>query len=146
MTKELKLHNDLSEVELLGQWCETVGEELELPMPAVFQLNLALEEAVTNVMNYAYPGQEGMPILLTLETIDGNTDILFTLTDEGIEFNPLEKVEAPDLSLSAEERPIGGLGVFLIKELMKSVEYHRENGKNILTMTYSPNQEISATL
>lgn len=134
MYSELNLHNTITEVEKLAPWCEQIGEENSLGMPEIFQLNLALEEAVSNVINYAYPEQEGMPISLTMSSED-NT-LVFTLTDEGIPFNPLESKE-PDLSLSAEERPIGGLGIFLVKQLMEKVEYKRAEGKNILTMTYN---------
>ena len=134
MHSELNIHNNLDEVTRLAEWCEQIGEEASLGMPEVFQLNLALEEAVSNVINYAYPGQEGMPISLVMNGED--TLFVFTLTDEGIPFNPLES-EEPDLTLGAEERPIGGLGIFLVKQLMEKVEYSRTEGKNILTMTYN---------
>lgn len=132
----LNLHNDISEIPRLTEWIEMLGESMELPMPAVFQVNLALEEAVVNVMNYAYPGETGRPVTLS---VDGDSKLMtFQLMDEGIAFDPTSH-EAPDLTLSAEERPIGGLGIFLVEELMKEVRYERsEDGKNILTMIYEP--------
>ncbi len=129
--EKLILHNDVSEVVQLAEWVEQLGEEVGLNMPEVFQLNLALEEAVVNVMNYAY--QEKGSILLTSD-VEGDT-ITFVLEDEGIAFDPTQ-AESPDITLSAEEREIGGLGIFLVQQIMHSVAYSRENGKNILTMIY----------
>lgn len=134
MKETLQLHNDINEVSLLAEWIEQVSEKLMLPMPAVFQLNLALEEAVVNVMNYAYPGQVGMPVWLNAE--DKGDVIDFTLEDEGIEFDPTQE-EEPDLTLSVEERPIGGLGIFLVKNIMTEVSYRRCGNRNVLTMKYT---------
>lgn len=133
MQQNISLHNDIAEVPLLGEWVEQLGETLGLGMPQVFQLNLALEEAVVNVMNYAYPGQENMPVRLSAEG-DAH-QITFVLEDEGIPYDPLAK-EDPDTTLSAEERPIGGLGIFLIKQLMHDVQYERVGQTNRLTMLY----------
>lgn len=135
MKTTLQLHNDINEVPLLGEWVETIGEQMELPMPAVFQLNLALEEAVVNVMNYAYPGKEGMPVWLTVESKDGVIE--FLLEDEGVEFDPTQS-EEPDLNLSAEDRPIGGLGIFLVRNIMSEVGYQRVGNRNVLRMVYQP--------
>ena len=129
--ENLILHNDVAEVPMLAAWVEGLGEELGLDMPEVFQLNLALEEAVVNVMNYAYEG-EG---LIKLSVTSDGQEVVFVLEDEGKEFDPT-KVEDPDITLSAEERDIGGLGIFLVHQFMESVVYCRKNGKNVLTMIY----------
>lgn len=129
--KKLTLHNDVAEVPLLAEWVEQLGEELGLEMPEVFQLNLALEEAVVNVMNYAY--QDSGLIDLSASTED--SDIVFVLEDSGKAFDPT-KADAPDITLSAEDRDIGGLGIFLVQQLMSSVTYCRKDGKNVLTMIY----------
>ncbi len=121
----------MAEVPVLAAWVEQLGEELGLDMPEVFQLNLALEEAVVNVMNYAYEG-EG---LIKLSVTSDGQDVVFILEDEGKEFDPT-KVDDPDITLSAEERQIGGLGIFLVQQFMESVIYCRKDGKNILTMIY----------
>ena len=137
MRKTLNLHNDVNEVPMLGEWMEVTGEPLGLPMAAVFQLNLALEEAFVNVVDYAYPGKNGMPVQLNM---DGTGETLtFTLIDEGEPFDPTT-LDEPDTSLSAEERPIGGLGVFLVKQIMDEVRYERQGNRNILTMTYTVKQ------
>ena len=121
----------MAEVPVLAAWVEQLGEELGLDMPEVFQLNLALEEAVVNVMNYAYEG-EG---LIKLSVTSDGQKVVFILEDEGKEFDPT-KVDDPDITLSAEEREIGGLGIFLVQQFMESVVYCRKDGKNILTMIY----------
>lgn len=137
MRKTLNLHNDVNEVPMLGEWMEVTGEQLGLPMAAVFQLNLALEEAFVNVVDYAYPGKNGMPVQLNM---DGTGETLtFTLIDEGEPFDPTT-LDEPDTNLSAEERPIGGLGVFLVKQIMDEVRYERQGNRNILTMTYTVKQ------
>lgn len=135
MKETLTLHNDINEVPLLGEWVEQMCEKFDLPMSAMFQLNLALEEAVVNVMNYAYPGKEGMPVWLTMETSEAG--LVMTLEDEGMEFDPTSSDE-PDLTLSVEERPIGGLGIFLVKNIMKEVKYERCGNRNVLKMIYVP--------
>ena len=137
MRKALNLHNDVNEVPMLGEWMEVTGEQLGLPMSTVFQLNLALEEAFVNVVDYAYPGKNGMPVQLNMDG-KGET-LIFTLIDEGEPFDPTT-LEAPDTSLPAEERPIGGLGVFLVKQIMDEVRYERQGTRNILTMTYTIKQ------
>ena len=129
--EDLILHNDVAEVPMLAAWVEELGEELGLDMSEVFQLNLALEEAVVNVMNYAYEG-EG---LIKLSVSSSGQEIVFVLEDEGKEFDPT-KVKDPDITLSAEEREIGGLGIFLVQQFMESVVYSRKFGKNVLTMIY----------
>lgn len=129
--EKLTLHNDVAEVPLLAEWVEQLGEELGLEMPEVFQLNLALEEAVVNVMNYAY--EDSGLIDLTAKVVD--SEIVFVLEDSGKAFDPTQ-VDDPDITLSAEDRDIGGLGIFLVQQLMSSVTYSREDGKNVLTMIY----------
>ena len=129
--KKLTLHNDVAEVPLLAEWVERLGEELGLEMPEVFQLNLALEEAVVNVMNYAY--EDSGLIDLSAKVVD--SEIVFVLEDSGKAFDPT-KVDDPDITLSAEDRDIGGLGIFLVQQLMSGVTYSREDGKNVLTMIY----------
>jgi serine/threonine-protein kinase RsbW len=136
--KTLELTNNISQVPLLGEWVEQLGEELSLPMPTVFQLNLALEEAVVNVINYAYPDQQNQPITLTAKkgkSAEGKDHIIFTLKDNGVAFDPTQQ-EMPDVTLAAEERSIGGLGIFLVQQMMHSVNYQRQGGSNVLTMEY----------
>ncbi len=135
MIQSLSLINNIEQIPLLTSWVTTVGKDLQLSDTSIFQLNLALEEAVVNVMNYAYPDVQGMPILLTVETQATEGSVLFTLIDEGIPFDPTTKI-MPDITLPAMERPIGGLGIFLIEQLMENVTYKRVGDKNVLEMKY----------
>ena len=134
MEQVLHLHNDVEEVPLLGEWTEQLAAETNMPPDDAFQLNMVLEEAVVNVMEYAYPGQTGMPVTLEVSVHD---DVYrFVLTDEGVAFDPTADSIEPDVTQGAEERPIGGLGIFLVKQYMQHVSYRREDGRNILTMEY----------
>lgn len=98
-----------------------------------FKLRLSIEEAVENVVRYAYDG--GIGWLEAGTSLDQNSLVLtIELRDAGVPFNPLEK-EDPDVTLSADERKIGGLGIFLCKKMMDSIDYRYEDGNNVLTMT-----------
>ena len=131
MEKSIILANDIAEISRLAQFVDEVGEEFSLAPDIVFNLNLVLEEAVANVINYAYPKEEHQNIYLSASLHDGS--IVFVLTDTGKEFDPTEAPEA-DITLSAEDRPIGGLGIFLIRQIMNEVKYERIDGKNVLTL------------
>ena len=131
MEKKIILANDIKEINKLNQFIEEIGEEFALAPDVVFNLTLVLEEAVVNVINYAYPKEEHQYIYLSAKLQDGS--IIFVLTDSGKEFDPTLAPEA-DITLSADERPIGGLGIFLIRNIMNEVKYERIEGKNVLTM------------
>ena len=131
MEKSIILANDIAEISKLAQFVDEVGEEFSLAPDVVFNLNLVLEEAVVNVINYAYPKEEHQSIYLSATLHEGS--IVFVLTDTGKEFDPTAAPEA-DITLSAEDRPIGGLGIFLIRQIMNEVKYQRIEGKNVLTM------------
>lgn len=131
MERILVLNNEISEISRLATFIEELGEELNLPPDLLFNLNLVLEEAVSNVILYAYSKEEKQEIVLYARKSEKN--LTFVLTDEGKEFDPTQAPEA-DVMLSAEERPIGGLGIFLIRQIMDKVEYQRMKGKNVLTL------------
>jgi serine/threonine-protein kinase RsbW len=131
MEKKLVIKNEISEIAKLSLFVEELSEELDLSPDLTFNLNLVLEEAVVNVINYAYPKNESQEISLSAQKIDDN--LYFVLTDSGKEFDPTQVPDA-DISLSAEDRQIGGLGIFLIRQIMNKVEYQRIDGKNVLTL------------
>ena len=131
MEKSIILANDISEISKLAQFIDEVGEEFSLAPDVIFNLNLVLEEAVVNVINYAYPKEEHQSIYLSARLQDDS--IILVLTDTGKEFDPTAAPEA-DITLSAEDRPIGGLGIFLIRQIMNEVKYERIEGKNVLTL------------
>lgn len=131
MEKKLILKNEISEISKLATFIDEVGEEMCLSPELVFNLNLVLEEAVSNVILYAYPKEELQEISLSAQK--KGDSIIFVLTDSGKEFDPTLAPDA-DITLSAEERQIGGLGIFLIRQIMNKVEYQRINGQNVLTL------------
>ena len=131
MEKSIILANDIAEISRLATFIEEVGEAFALTPDVVFNLNLVIEEAVVNVINYAYPKEEHQPIYLSAHLHEGS--IVLVLTDTGKEFDPTLAPEA-DITLSADEREIGGLGIFLIRQIMNEVRYERIDGKNILTL------------
>ncbi|MBQ5573309.1 MAG: ATP-binding protein [Bacteroidaceae bacterium] len=131
MEKSIILANDIAEISKLAQFIEEIGEAFSLSPDIVFNLNLVLEEAVVNVINYAYPKEEHQSIYLSAKLLEDS--IVFVLTDTGLEFDPTKAPDA-DITLSADDRPIGGLGIFLIRQIMNEVKYERIDGKNVLTL------------
>ena len=129
--RHLIFHNDIQQIPQLACFVEAIAEEANLDQSLAMGLNLALEEAVSNVIMYAYPaGSDG---LVDVEAVIHADALEFILSDSGTPFDPTAAGEA-DITLSAEDRPIGGLGIFLVRNIMDEVSYRRENGKNILTM------------
>ena len=131
MEKSIILANELSEISRLNGFIEDIGNEFNLTPDVVFNLTLVLEEAVVNVINYAYPKEDHESIYLSAKMQDGS--IIFVLSDSGKAFDPTMAPEA-DVTLSAEDRQIGGLGIFLIRQIMNEVKYERIDGKNVLTL------------
>ena len=126
----LIMRNDIQQIPTLEEWVESIGVPQELNM----QMNLALEEVVTNVMLYAYPGQSGQVLVECGKwKVESGEKLIFTITDSGIPFDPTQKEEV-DITLSAEEREIGGLGIHLVRQIMDEVKYERINNQNILTL------------
>ena len=130
-TKNLILPNDVQEVPRLAAFVDEVCEAAGMDMSTTMQMNLAIEEAVVNVMEYAYP--EGTKGEVRIEAQTHDTYVEFTLTDDGKPFNPTEKGEV-DITLSAEERSIGGLGIMLVKHYMDDTKYKYVDGQNVLTL------------
>lgn len=131
-TNKITLPNDVDTIPQLAEFIDQQCDAAGLDMGTTMQMNLAVEEAVVNVMNYAYPkGTAG-----TVEIGCAITDaaITFTVTDSGAPFDPTAKAEV-DTTLKAEERPIGGLGIHLVRQIMDSIAYERTaDGHNVLTM------------
>lgn len=131
MEQKLYIENKIEALPLLTQKLEAIGDEWQLPMPIVMNLNLVLEEAVTNIIFYAYTDKKKHQIGITLQKIDNQ--LIVIITDDGIAFDPTQN-KSPDTTLSVEERKVGGLGIFLIQKIMDSVEYQRKNNTNTLTL------------
>jgi len=127
--KILLIDNQMNELTRVQVFLEELGEQWELSMPLIFSLNLVLEEALTNIILYGYDDDQQHTITIIVN-LAGN-DLSITTIDDGHQYDPTLKKD-PDITLSAEDRPIGGLGIFLIKKLMDKVEYQRKDHKNYL--------------
>lgn len=130
--RHLILHNNIQQIPQLAEFVELIGGLAQLDASLVMSLNLALEEAVTNVILYAYP--EGSDGLVDIEAVIRKDQLRFVISDSGKPFDPTAAPEA-DITLGVDDRPIGGLGIFLVRNIMDDVRYERTDGKNILTMT-----------
>ena len=131
-SQRLTLHNDIKQIALLPEFVETVAHQMKLDPEAISNLNLALEEAVANVISYAYPkGTDGM---VTIDACVEGNKVIFVITDSGKAFDPTKK-ENVDINAKMDERPIGGLGIHLIRTIMDTVNYERKGEQNILTIT-----------
>lgn len=130
--RRLTLRNDISQIELLPDFVEDAVKASKLNLNMAGSLNLAIEEAVTNVILYAWP--EGTEGHVSIEAVAGNHALTFTISDNGKAFDPTAKKEV-DISAGVEERPIGGLGIHLIRNIMDEVHYERDGENNILTLT-----------
>jgi len=128
------LTNQITQLDVLAGALESVAENWEIPPALTLNLNLVLEELVTNTIFYGYTdtNEHTIRIHLTLET----TDLTIVVTDDAIAFNPLQAAE-PDINQALEERAIGGLGIHLVRKIMDDVCYERVDEKNILTLKKS---------
>ncbi len=112
----------------LDQELESAGCSFKAQM----KLEIALEEMFVNIAQYAYPDGEGSTAIRV--QADGTArEVTVTLEDCGIPYNPLERPD-PDTTLSSEDRPVGGLGIFMVRQSMDSVAYEYRDGKNLFTM------------
>ena len=126
------IKNDLSELARIAEAIETHGEGHDWPMTWVLNVNLSLDELITNVVSYGYDDSEEHEIRVTLTERDGALEVI--LEDDGLAFDPFSDAPAPDLTASMEERRIGGLGVHFVKSLMDEVSYERRDGCNRVTL------------
>ena len=114
---------------------EQVGRELDAlncALKARKQINVALDELLSNIAYYAYaPGTGSMSVQMDYD--ESTETVSLSFIDSGAPYNPLEKAD-PDVTLAAEDRPIGGLGILMVKKKMDGMEYRRENNQNILTI------------
>ena len=130
--KELTLEAVKENITAVTMFVDEQLEALECSMKAQMQLDVAVDELFTNIASYAYPSGTGnATIRLDFDPADRMFSITFI--DSGIPYNPLEKPD-PDVTLSAEERSIGGLGIFLVKKTMDDMTYRYENNQNIVTI------------
>ena len=131
MKKEIQIRNQVDDLQQVEAFVEEIGDELQLSPEMMMNFNLVLEEMVSNVIFYAYPKENEASITLTA-TADDNS-ISFIITDEGRAFDPTAHEDA-DMSVNPADRQLGGMGIFITRQIMDDVSYQRVNGCNILTM------------
>lgn len=131
LQRSLTLPNDINTIPQLNEFLDTFCEEAGIGMETTMSLNLALEEAVVNVMDYAYPN--GMAGSVSINARADGGSVTFVITDNGIPFDPTAMKDV-DTTLPLEERNIGGLGIFLTRHIMDDMSYERSSDRNILTL------------
>lgn len=130
LRKEITVDSKMENMETLTAFVEKELKPYEPSMKSQMQINIAIDELFSNVVHYS--GSSKMT--LVLEVVEDVLTASLTFIDNGIAYDPLSKAD-PDISLSAEDREIGGLGIFLVKKTMDGIEYKRDGEKNILKVT-----------
>ena len=127
---EITVEAVIDNLERVTVFVDSRLEALDCPADAQFQIEVAMEELFTNIANYAYAPGTGS---VTVRAEGEPRTIALTFIDSGVPYDPLAK-EDPDLTLSLEERPIGGLGVYMARQCMDEMIYRREDGRNVTTI------------
>ena len=128
----ISLVNDVQEVPALAIFVGSICEDMRFNELTTARVNLAIEEAVVNVMNYAYP--DGKRATILLEVVADDDTLTFELRDDGRPFDPTQVAEV-DITLPASQRTVGGLGIHLVRQYMDTIRYERVGNQNVLTMT-----------
>lgn len=123
---------DLSDISRVTEFSEHEMERIGCDAKTIARVNVAIDEIFSNIVRYGYPNEQGS-VTVEIGEQESPDSVFIRFTDEGIPYNPILAKE-PDVSLSAEERDIGGLGIYMVKKTMDDVQYRYENGKNILTV------------
>lgn len=129
---QLRLDSDITKIAAVAEQIEEWANNLNLSPKDIFQVNLAIDEILTNIISYGYDNKEQHEI--KLELVYAQSCLMITITDDGKSFNPLD-IEMPDVKAQLEDRPVGGLGFYLVSKVMDQVTYSRESGKNVLLLT-----------
>ena len=128
---EITLEATVDNIPVVTEFIESHLEEMGCPMRALMQINVAIDELFGNIAHYAYaPGTGEATVRLELEE---PRTVAITFLDRGVPYDPLSKAD-PDVTLTAEERDIGGLGIFLVKKTMDDIRYEYKDGQNMLTI------------
>lgn len=136
----ITLPNDVQTVPQLNIFVDEACEAAELDMSTTIKMNLAIEEAVVNVMSYAYPN--GIKGAVDIDALVTDDELKFVISDKGTPFDPTQQAEV-DTSLSAEERTIGGLGIHLIRQIMDTIHYEHTDDRNMLTLSKKLTKNIA---
>ena len=130
--KELTVEAKIENIEAVTDFVNEQLEALDCPMKAQMQIDIAIDELFGNIAHYAYNPEIGKATV-RVEVIEDPLAVVITFIDKGVPYDPLAKAD-PDITLSAEEREIGGLGIFMVKKSMDDITYEYKSGQNILTI------------
>lgn len=128
--KELNISATVENIAAVTAFVDEQLEELDCPMKTQLQVDVAIDELFGNIAHYAYNPEVGAATV-RVEVTDNPLAVVITFIDNGVPYDPLAKAD-PDITLSAEEREIGGLGIYMVKKSMDDVSYEYKNGQNIL--------------
>ena len=131
--KELTIEATTDNIPAVTDFVNEQLEELGCSIKVQMQIDIAIDELFGNIAHYAYSSETGRATV-RVELIEAPLSVVITFIDNGVPYDPLKK-EDPDTSLSAENRQIGGLGIYMVKKSMDAVSYEYRNGQNILTVT-----------
>ena len=135
--KELTIAATVENIETVTNFVDEQLEALDCPMKAQMQMDIAIDELFGNIAHYAYNPDIGQATV-RVEVVDDPLSVIITFIDNGVPYDPLAKAD-PDVALSADEREIGGLGIFMVKKSMDEVTYEYKDGQNILRIKKSLN-------
>lgn len=130
--KELTIPATVENIEKVTEFVNSQLEEINCPIKAKMQIDIAIDELFGNIAHYAYKPETG-PATVRVEVTETPISVIVTFIDHGIPYDPLKK-DDPDVTLSAEERAIGGLGIFMVKKTMDEITYEYKDGQNILSI------------
>lgn len=138
---EVTIANDLDELARLAGLVDEFVERHQLPDRVAFNLNLCLDELITNIVSYGYDDSHHHDIHVRFSLDNGR--LITEIIDDGKEYDPFTEAPEPDIGLEVDDRPIGGLGVFLVKEFMDRTDYRRDGGKNVVTLEKNVTEQES---
>ena len=130
--KELTVEAKITNIEAVTDFVNEQLEALDCPMKAQMQIDIAIDELFGNIAHYAYNPEIGK-VTVRVEVIEDPLAVTITFIDNGAPYDPLAKAD-PDTTLSAEEREIGGLGIYMVKKSMDDITYEYKDGQNILAI------------
>jgi serine/threonine-protein kinase RsbW len=141
--KVLHVLNQINELSRIEVFLPELADEWGLPQSLILSVNLVLEEVFTNIVSYGYNDKNNH--IISIEFEKESDELKISVIDDGIAYDPTLK-EDPDITLSAADRPVGGLGIYLIKQIMDKVEYKRIGEKNHLILTKRNEDELSGDI
>jgi anti-sigma regulatory factor (Ser/Thr protein kinase) len=128
--KELTVDALVENIAPVTDFVDELLESYDCPMKAEMQINIAIDELLSNIAQYAYNPDVG-PATIKVEVVQDPLAVVITFIDSGVPYDPLAKAD-PDVTLSAEQRAMGGLGIYMVKKSMDDITYEYKNGQNIL--------------